>query len=242
MPSYPTYFHSMRAINRHGPQLLGRLPRLTRLSPDEVHARHQRGEAVVDTRSIFDYARGHIPGVYHVELRPAFASWVGWILPLGTPVILVSDGSLMHEYAVRQLIRIGYDDLPGYLDGMTGWELAGLPVQRVPVLTMREVRQRLQGGEALMVVDVRQVHEWKLSHLPGAELIEAGDVADADPGLPRDRLLAAHCEHGQRAATALSILERRGYENLALITGGMDEWRSAGGTLERGTVATRIPN
>jgi rhodanese-related sulfurtransferase len=72
----------------------------------------------------------------------------------------------------------------------------------------------VERGDALVVVDVRQMHEWKLGHLPGAQLIEAGDVADADPGLPRDRLLAAHCEHGQRAATALSILERRGYERV----------------------------
>jgi rhodanese-related sulfurtransferase len=197
---------------------------------------------VVDTRSIFDYARSHIAGVYHVELRPAFASWVGWILPLGTPVILVSDGSVMHDYAVRQLIRIGYDDLPGYLDGMTGWELAGFPVERVPVLTMHEVRQRLERGDALVVVDVRQMHEWKLGHLPRAALIEAGDVADADLRLPRDRLLATHCEHGQRAATALSILERRGFEDLALITGGIDEWREAGGTLERGSIPSGIVN
>jgi hydroxyacylglutathione hydrolase len=66
---------------------------------------------VVDMRSVHDYARGHIPGVYHVELRPAFASWVGWVVPFGVPVILVSDNTEVHEYAVRQLVRIGYDDL-----------------------------------------------------------------------------------------------------------------------------------
>src|SRR5579859_2661170 len=227
MPSYPTYFGSMRALNRHGPRLIGRLPHLRRLTPHEVHERKERGEAVVDTRSIHDYARGHIPGVFHVELRPAFASWVGWIVPLDSPVILVSDSSEMHQYAVRQLICIGYDDLPGYLDGMHGWEQAGLPVERVPVLTMREVRDRLQRGDALVVVDVRQAHEWKLGHVPGAQLIEAGDLSAADVHLPHNGLVATHCDHGQRAATALSLLERRGWENLALVTGGMDEWRAA---------------
>src|ERR1051326_8540634 len=78
MPKYPTYFHHMRALNRQGPRLVGRVPRLPRLSPSEVYERHQCGEAVIDMRSIHDYARGHIPGVYHVELRPAFGSWVGW--------------------------------------------------------------------------------------------------------------------------------------------------------------------
>src|SRR5712692_9352359 len=157
MPSYPTYFHSMRALNRRGPRVLGDLPTLTPLSPHDVQTRHRNGDAVVDMRSVHDYARAHISGVYHVELRPAFASWVGWVVPFGTPVIVVSDTTEVHEYAVRQLMRIGYDDLPGYLEGgMAAWERAGLPVERVPVLTMREVRQRLleEAGEPMVVVDV----------------------------------------------------------------------------------------
>src|SRR6266851_1815234 len=177
MPSYPTYFHGMRALNRRGPRVLGDLPRLQPLTAGEVQARRRSGEAVVDMRSVHDYARGHISGVYHVELRPAFGSWVGWVVPFGAPVILVSESTEVHEYAVRQLIRIGYDDLPGYLEGgMDAWKRAGFPVERVPVLTMREVRQRLidEPGEPLVVVDVRQAHEWAAGRLPQAELVEVG--------------------------------------------------------------------
>ncbi|MCA1648420.1 MAG: MBL fold metallo-hydrolase [Chloroflexi bacterium] len=244
MPSYPSYFDHMRALNRRGPHVLEELPRLARLTPHDVCARQRSGEALVDTRSIHDYARGHIPGVYHVELRPAFASWVGWVVPFGTPVILVSDTTEVHEYAVRQLIRIGYDDLPGYLDGgMDAWKTAGLPIDRVPVLTMHEVRQRLieEPGEPLVVVDVRQAHEWAAGHMPRAELVEAGALPCAELHLPHDRLLAIHCGHGQRAATGLSVLEHRGYENLALIAEGIDEWRAAGGEVERGTPSGREP-
>src|SRR5439155_8898402 len=64
MPSYPTYFHSMRALNRRGPRVIGDLPRLAALSPHDVHARHRSGEAVVDLRSAHDYARAHIRVVY----------------------------------------------------------------------------------------------------------------------------------------------------------------------------------
>ncbi len=82
-------------------------------------------------------------------------------MPFGTPVVLVSDTTEVHEYAVRQLIRIGYDELPGYLEGgMAAWERAGLAIERSTVLTMREVRQRLDRGDPLIVVDVRQAHEW----------------------------------------------------------------------------------
>jgi hydroxyacylglutathione hydrolase len=244
MPSYPAYFDSMRAVNRHGPHVLGKVPRLARLTPHDVQGRHRHGESVVDTRSIFDYARGHIPGVYHVELRPAFGSWVGWVVRFGTPVILVSETTEVHEYAVRQLIRIEYDDLPGYLDGgMEAWKTAGLPVERVPVLTMREVRQRLinEPSEPLVVVDVRQAHEWAAGHVPQAELIEAGALPGTQLHSPQDRLLAIQCGRGQRAATGLSVLEHRGYTNLALIAEGIDQWREAGGDVELGTRSGREP-
>lgn len=234
MPSYPTYFHSMRAVNTRGPRLLGDLPRLAPLSPQDVQARQHGGEAVVDMRSVHDYARGHIPGIYHVELRPAFASWVGWVVPFGTPVILVSDTTEVQQYAIRQLIRIGYDDLPGYLEGgMEAWARAGLPVESVPILTMRQVRNRLDQGEPLLVMDVRQSHEWAAGHIPQAETLEAGAMPTADLRLPHDRLIATHCGHGQRAATALSVLEQRGYRNLAVITESVDDWQKAGGEVQR---------
>jgi oligopeptide/dipeptide ABC transporter ATP-binding protein len=76
---------------------------------------------------------------------------VGWVVPFGTPIVLVSDTTLVHEYAVRQLIRIGYDDLPGYLDGgLEAWERAGLPVARADRLTMRELRERLETAIVLI--------------------------------------------------------------------------------------------
>jgi hydroxyacylglutathione hydrolase len=98
-------------------------------------------------------------------------------------------------------------------------------------LTMREVRQRLERGEPLIVVDVRQAHEWRGGHIPQAQLLEAGALGAAELQFPPDRLIATHCGHGQRAATGLSILEQRGYRDLALITEGVGEWRSAGGAV-----------
>jgi hydroxyacylglutathione hydrolase len=229
----------MRTLNRQGPRLHGGVPRLAPLTAREVQARQREGDAVVDMRSIHEYASGHIPGVFHVELRPAFGSWVGWIVPFGTPVILVADTKLVHEYAVRQLVRIGYDKLPGYLeDGMDGWINAGLPVERVGKVTMRELRRRLEQEHvsALVVLDVRQAHEWRAGRLPQAVLREAGDIVNCDLVLPRDRPIAVHCGHGERAATAVSLLERRGYTNLALVIGDIDEWQQTGGAVQRGEV------
>ncbi|MBI2940120.1 MAG: MBL fold metallo-hydrolase [Chloroflexi bacterium] len=234
LPSYPAYFGQPRAINQRGPRVLGGLPALAPLPPREVQTRQSRGEAVVDLRPVLRYAEGHIPGAYHVELRPAFATWVGWVVPFGTPVILVSDASDAHEEAVRQLIRIGYDNLPGYLaGGMAAWEQAHLPVERLPVLTVAEVRARLARGEPLVVLDVRQDAEWRAGHISRAHHVEAGALAAADLALLHDGPIATHCGHQSRAATALSILERRGYANTFLIAGGLSAWEEAGFAVER---------
>ena len=77
------------------------------------------------------------------ERRIGMLSWIGWVVPFATPVILVSETKLVHEYAVRQLLRIGYDNLPGYLEGgMEAWVKAGLPVHEVAKLTMRSLQLR----------------------------------------------------------------------------------------------------
>lgn len=232
MPTYPRYFAHMRAVNQRGPRVLGELPRPVGLSPEEVRDRQSRGDAVVDMRPIEQYVEMHIPDAYAVRLRPSFGSWVGWVVPFGTRVILVGERDDALDTAVRQLIRIGYDDLSGFLEGgMTAWQQAGLPVERATMMTMRDLRARIEGGEPLVVLDVRQPHEWPTGHLPQATLIEAGELPRAELSLPRDRPIATHCGHGERATTALSVLERRGYRDLALVTGNVEEWREAGGPI-----------
>jgi hydroxyacylglutathione hydrolase len=190
-------------------------------------------------RPVARYVEGHIPGVYHVELRPAFASWVGWVVPFGAPLVLVSEDEADHEEAVRQLIRIGYDDLRGYLaGGMSTWEAAGLPVRHLPVISVEEVREHLTRRDPFVVLDVRQDAEWQAGHIPGAAHIEAGALAATSPAIASDRPIAVHCGHEQRAATALSVLERRGFTNLHFISGGWGAWEKAALPVAREAEAT----
>jgi hydroxyacylglutathione hydrolase len=79
---------------------------------------------------------------------------------------------------------------------------------------------------------VRQAHEWRAGHIPRAQLIEAGSLRSAEVPMSRNAMIATHCAHGQRAATGLSVLEQRGFQNLSLVSEGVDEWRAAGGRLD----------
>lgn len=229
LPSYPTYFQHMRPVNQQGPRVLGGLPVLEPLSPAAVQQQMAQGVAVVDTRTPHEFAAGHIPDVYGIPLAAPLITWAGWVVPFGTPIVLVADTPAEREEAVRQLIRIGYDDLRGYLEGgIAAWEATNLPVTRVPVMPVEELNQRLGRGDAPIVLDVRQDAEWRAGHLPRAIHTEAGRLPAEELSLAQDDPVVVHCGHADRSTVGISVLERGGYRNLMLLDGGFSAWEAAG--------------
>jgi hydroxyacylglutathione hydrolase len=233
LPSYPTYFSYLRAVNQLRTKVLRGIPILEPLSPELVRDQIGQGVAVVDTRTPREFAAGHIPNTYGIPMATPLSTWAGWVLPFGTPIILVADDPDKREEAVRQLIRIGYDDLRGYLDGgMAAWEAEGFPAARVPVISVEELELRLEHSDVPKVLDVRQDAEWRAGHLPRARHIEGGRLPFDELPLRKDERLVVHCGHADRSTVALSVLERRGYHNLALLFGGFSAWQAAGYPLE----------
>lgn len=192
------------------------------------------GALVVDTRPGPAFAAGHIPGAYGIPLRDGFATWVGWVVPPDRPLIIVSNSVEDHREIARQLVGIGFEDLAGYLEGgMRAWEQAGLHLARMEVLSVAELRERLRSPDPPLVLDVRQDAEWEEGRIPGAVHIEGGSLPEEAHRLPGDRDIAAHCGSHNRSATALSILERQGFQNLVLVRGGFGAWDRAGYEVER---------
>ncbi len=229
LPDYPTYFRYMRPINQRGPRVLNGLPVLLSLSPAVVQQQMAQGVAVIDTRRPHEFMAGHIPASYGIPLDAPLITWAGWVVPFGTPIILIADHPIEREEAVRQLIRIGYDDLRGYLDGgLTAWLAAGLPTQRVPVMPAEELRLQLERGAAPLVLDVRHDDEWRGGHLPRAVHLDAGRLPAYPPAMPRDERIIVHCAHADRSTVAISLLEQRGYQDLVQLEGGYSHWQAAG--------------
>jgi hydroxyacylglutathione hydrolase len=230
LPSYPTYFAYLRAVNQLRSHVLHGLPLPGPLSAPDVQAHMAHGGvAVIDTRTPREFAAGHIPDAYGIPLGAPLATWAGWVVPFAAPLILVADDPRQREEAVRQLIRIGYDDLRGYLEGgLAAWQAEGLPVARVPLMSVEELYRAHQRGAAPQVLDVRQDAEWRAGHLPGARHIEGGRLRVAHVPLPKDEPLVVHCAHADRSTVAVSLLQRRGYGNLTLLYGGFSAWQAAG--------------
>jgi hydroxyacylglutathione hydrolase len=234
LPLYPTYYRFLRALNQRGARILNGLPQLEPLSPQELHQKMNQGIAVVDTRVPRDFAAGHIPGAYGIPLGAPLITWAGWVLPFAAPIILIADDAGDREEAVRQLIRIGYDDLRGYLDGgIAAWKAASLPIAQVRVMSAEELQRQLESGLAPKILDVRHDSEWDAGHLPGAIHIDAGELPAATLPFALDEQVVVHCHVGDRSTISVSLLERRGYDNLQLLDGGFSDWQASGREIVR---------
>jgi hydroxyacylglutathione hydrolase len=225
--SYPPYFLRLRERNRVGPELLGADWRvLSLLSTDQVQQHLAASGVLVDARPIIAFAAGHIPGAISIALRPAFASWLGWLLPDTQPLVFVLDDDQDRGELLRQCRTIGYDHLLGELaGGMTGWQTAGLPEVQLPVVEAGRL-----GDRPGVVLDVRQASEVADGHLPGAVAVELGALAgDRPPAQLPKGPVTVMCGHGERAMTAASLLERAGHNDLRVARGGPQDWRQATG-------------
>jgi len=149
--SYPPYFLRLRERNRVGPELLGADWRvLPLLATDQVHAHLTGGGVLVDARPVTAFAAGHIPGALSIALRPAFASWLGWLLDDTGPLVFVLDDDQDRGELARQCRTIGYDHLKGELaGGMAAWQAASRarsPSSWAPSPVTRCPRSSPRGG------------------------------------------------------------------------------------------------
>lgn len=223
--TYPPYFLRLRELNRLGPLVHGALPLLDRLPAERVAELRDGGALLVDVRPVADYAAGHIPGSLANTLRAQFASWLGWLVEdLSRLLVFVTDAHTDRRELVRQCLNIGYENLAGEIT-IENWQGGGGDVARTPLVTAAT-----SGNRA--VLDVRQAAEFGAGHVPGARHVELGNLAAT--GLVTDRPLVVMCGHGERAATAASVLEVTGHGDVAILEGGPSDWVSARGEqLER---------
>ena len=225
--TYPPYFSRLQEVNRRGPRVYATAPVLPRLDASQVRQLLTDGAIVVDARPYADYAAGHIPGSLSIQLRPAFATWLGWVVPDGVPVVVVLGDDEDRTDLVGQALTVGYETLVGELDGgMAAWRAAGFEERSVALVAPAQL-------PTTPLVDVRQSSEYAAGHIPGALSVELGTVGVAT-GLPPGPLTVS-CGHAERAMTGASLLERAGRTELTVVDGGTDAWAALpGNRLESG--------
>ncbi|WFE27954.1 MBL fold metallo-hydrolase [Solwaraspora sp. WMMD791] len=176
------------------------------------------GTQLLDIRPRPAQAAGLVPGSVGITLTDDFGSWAGWLLPYGTPLVLIAAPDQDVTEAVVQLARIGLDTVRAVhrpaadADLGPGYEL----------LDIDTFRQRLTAPDA-QLLDVRMPNERAQASWPGAverflaDLVTDGIPAALDPQRP---VLVA-CGTGRRAAIAASLLVRAGYRVAVLDGAGV---------------------
>jgi len=223
---YPRYYREMAGLNRKGVKLVGRHPPALRaLSADLTELLMRQGAAVVDLRPGRDYDQGHIPGSYCVGMEGPFSAWVGWIVPRKRVIVLVGGDEARSQKASRQLMRIGYDNVGGYLEGgLDAWTASGRDLSTFETAEIDDLATWILSAEPVTVVDARNEDEWVHGHVPGAVRMPVPDISHHAHELPREAPVAVHCGVGYRAAIACSLLEQAGFSRIIHVIGPYSDW------------------
>jgi len=224
----PPYFLQMEKYNLEGPPLMGCLPSPPLLTPKEFIKEMENGAVVIDTSKPAAFGGAHIKGAYSIWLEglPVFT---GWTLSYNKLILLVLENNCYLEKAVRYLVRAGYDKIKGYLkDGTEGWYNAGLPIESLKLLSVYKLKDKLDHGEELLVLDTRGQVEWDKGHIKGTLNIYVGHLEQRLAEVPRNKPVVVLCNVGNMAGLAASILLRDGYKEVYTVLGSMKAWIAAG--------------
>lgn len=224
---FPPYFRQMESYNLLGPPILEKLPEPLPLTPLEFRDYMKKGAVGLDARSPPAFGGAHIRGSFNIWLE-GIPSYAGWVLSYDKPVLLLLEHRHELDTAVRYLVRLGYDNIPGYLKGgIESWYGYGFELEHMDISTVYEIKKRLDKGEELQVLDVRTESEWKEGHIKNAINVPVGQLQERLNVVKRDRPIATVCNIGNRAGLAASILLREGYTNVCCdVLGSMKSWKA----------------
>ncbi|TCD01533.1 MBL fold metallo-hydrolase [Pedobacter psychroterrae] len=222
-PEPPKYFAVMKHLNKINRQLLVEIPQHQHLSKAQLLQALNDGIKVIDTRNKVDFANGFIPGSINIQHNNSLSTWAGWILNYQEQFIIVAESAEMEEIT-RKLMRIGLDNIYGYI---TDVEDLGIELQTADVIDLETFKTYL-GKEDVQIVDVRGLSEYTEGHIDGAEHAFVGTLQDSLDRISKDKQVIIHCQGGDRAAIAYSILRRNGFDNVKNYSGGMKEWLAKG--------------
>lgn len=227
-PEPPMYFARMKRDNKVGPKVIGAVPRIPHLDRKTLATVAGRSDvAVLDTRSKAAFQTGHLPKSLLADFGFQFANIAGSYVPEGTPIYLIVEEAHVEE-AVRILLRIGLDDIRGFVTpaDLAAYAASGGTLVAQPTIDMAEMeRRRVAGG--VRVLDVRGRTDFDTAHVPGAQQVAHTRLLVRLRDVPNDKPVLVHCASGMRAAHAVAMLEQHGYAATA-VADAFTNWRAQG--------------
>jgi hydroxyacylglutathione hydrolase len=141
-------------------------------------------------------------------LDGSFATYLGWLIPWGTPVSLLGETPDDVAEAQRELVRIGVDRPASAADGgPSGWS-GGAPLREFPLAEFAGLAA-VRHHRPVAVLDVRRRGEWAQRHLEGAVNVPLHELPSRLAEVPEGEVWV-HCTSGYRASVAGSLLDAAG--------------------------------
>jgi len=206
LSAYPAYYAHMAPANLAGPTEPDLSPPTAADGP-EVRRRIEAGEWVVDLRHRTAFAAGHARGTLNFGLDGGFATYLGWLIPWGTPLTLLGESPEQVAEAQRELVRIGIDRPAAHATGSPEAWSESDPASFL-VATFADLAQ-VRHHREVVVLDVRRTDEHLAASIEGAVNVPLHELWQRLDEVP-DGEVWVHCAGGYRASVAASMLDAHG--------------------------------
>ena len=224
-PEPPMYFARMKRDNKLGPKVLGTVPKPKHLFQEDLKALAGNTEvAVLDTRlDRSAFMARHLPGSMYAGFNKSFNTAAGSIIEEDMPIYLIIEEEHVDE-AVRDLIRVGLDNVVGYAtpETLEAYADHGGEIASILEIAIEEVPATLEAIDDAIVLDVRNASEHQPAHIP-----DSANIAYTRLWVRRDEVPAGtkliHCVSGGRSAVSAALLSRLGHD-VIFVNGEWDDW------------------
>lgn len=223
----PPYFRKMEKLNLNPPMYNESV--LPAFAPKEF-LKQTKKAIILDTRSEIAFGGAHLPGSVSIW-KGGLPKFAGWMLPYNKPILLVTEGKYPVDES-RELMRLGYDNVQGYLSGgMLSWHMAGMKSEAIRTIPVQKFCKELENKKSL-ILDVRSEEELKsdgkirnAKHMPITQLPENIEKIPKKP-------VSIFCGSGMRSMIAASLLRKNGHKEISVILGGTSAWDSSSCPIE----------
>ena len=206
LDDYPAYYAHMMPLNLAGPNAPD-LSLPAPAEPAELRSRIEAGEWVVDLRHRTAFAAGHVPRTLNFGIDGDFTTYLGWLIPWGTPVTLLGETAAEVRDAQRELARIGIERPEAAATGSPrDWSTE--PLGSYPCASFADLAQ-VRHHRTVGILDVRRSSEFAGARIEGAHNIPIHELPDRLREVPGGEVWV-HCGTGYRASVAASFLDADG--------------------------------
>ena len=224
-PEPPKYFAKMKELNKEERPLVTEVPTLKKISSSQLTKAMNKGVKIIDARNKAEFAKGFIPGSINIQGNNSFATWAGWFINYDEPFILLADKSHLEDLT-RKLMRIGLDNVIGYIPSTETYTKTGGKLKKSKIIDLKKFKELKKNGTP--IIDLRGASEFNSGHVKGAKNVFVGTIEDNLDKIDKKKKVVIHCQGGDRAAIAYSILIKNGYNKIVNYSAGMNEWVNEG--------------